>query len=98
MPENGFFRNRFVTLPAGGLPCPWQGRCGASGHRAWSGFFGSGSLFDRRGACLADDLVLRTRPARTSDRADQLAGLDQRYPAPGRDDAIERKEVVLVVL
>src|SRR5580700_5932208 len=51
-------------------------------------------LVDHCRACLADHLILRIGTSRTTDRADNLALLDQWNAAPRRNDSIEREQIV----
>src|ERR1700722_15766471 len=46
------------------------------------------------GACLGDHFILRIGTSRTTDRADNLAMLDQRNTASRRNDSIEREQIV----
>jgi len=56
------------------------------------------ALFDERGARLAGDFVLRAGAAGTADRADQFAADDERNAAPGRNDVVQGRDVVIAAL
>src|SRR5579871_6235703 len=45
-------------------------------------------------ACLADHLILRIGPSRTTDGADNLALLDQWNATPRRNDSVEGEQIV----
>src|ERR1700722_8054763 len=51
-------------------------------------------MINYRRARLADHFILRIRTTRTTDRADNLALLDQWNAAPGRNHSVEREQIV----